>query len=367
MPLLASVENEQVKEGVLIVVPAKDEQDSIGKCLKQLAELKGLERYKVVAVNDRSADQTGAKIRALSSQYPDLIEALDITELPSGWLGKNHACWKGVMKGFEVFPEAQYVLFTDGDVKFHPDTVSESITWMKKRKIDFMTLVEDAEYEGIIEPAYLMIFGVFLIFFSARPWLLHKAGGKNFMGNGAYLLARREAYEKTRGHEALKLEVVEDMRMGLLMRRSGYHCAAAVGVDRIKRRWQPGFRAIFKGLLKNAFAGFEYNILFVCIGILFFPLVFLLPWLLILSGHLWLGLPNLFAIMVLFFLAGKNSRMPWGSGFLFSPMTSLVASINLATSAVMVLRDGGVSWRGTLYPLAELKMNCLTIQKAFKR
>src|SRR6185312_12583945 len=260
MPLLSSLGYEPQEDGVVIVVPAKDEAASIGACLERLMTLKGLARYAVVAVNDRSEDATEERMLEVAAKYPGRIEVASVRALPHGWLGKNHACWYGVQQGLRAMPDAKYVLFTDGDVKFHPDTVAESLTWMQRKRIDFMTLIEDSEYEGYLEPAYLLLFGIFLVFFSARPWTLFKKGGRNFMGNGAYLLSTREAYEATEAHKTLKLEVVEDMRMGLLMRSRGFHCAAAVGLDRIRRRWQPGFTGIFRGLLKNFFAGFEYNI-----------------------------------------------------------------------------------------------------------
>jgi glycosyltransferase involved in cell wall biosynthesis len=365
MPLLAKLGWEPVQDGVLIVVPAKDEADSIGVCLDRLMQLNGLSNYKVVAVNDRSSDATGAVMHEAAARHSVRIEVVDITHLPEGWLGKNHACWAGAQRGFSALPTAKYVLFTDGDVKFHPDTVAESITWMRRKKIDFMTLIEDSEYENVLEAAYLLMFGIFLVFFSARPWMLFKKKGRNFMGNGAYLLSTRDAYELTDAHKTLRLEVVEDMRMGLLMRAKGLRCAAAVGLDRIRRRWQPGFTGIFRGLLKNFFAGFEYNIGLTIMGVLFFPFVILGPWICLFFGYPSVGVAGLLMLMLCFYLAGRCSHLPWFTSFLLSPITALTASANLATSAFRTLKDGGVRWRGTLYPLSELRAHCLTVDKAF--
>ncbi len=366
MPLLSSLGWEPSQDGVLIVVPAKDEEESIAACLERLVLLNGISNFKIVAVDDRSGDQTQARMREVAAKFPGKIEVVAVTHLPDGWLGKNHACWTGAQQGMRAMPGARFILFTDGDVKFHADTVLESITWMNRRKLDFMTLIEDSEFEGILEPAYLLLFGIFLIFFSARPWLLHKPKGKNFMGNGAFLLVRREAYETTEAHKALRLEVVEDMRMGLLMRSRGYACATAVGLDRIRRRWQPGFVGIFKGLLKNSFAAFEYNIALTVVGMLFFPFVFVGPWICLFFGYPIVGVIGLAVLALCFNLAGRNSHLPWLSGFLLSPFTSLAASANLAASAFKILREGGVTWRGTLYPIAELRENCLTVRKAFR-
>ncbi len=365
MPQLNSLGWQPIEDGVLIVVPAKDEEESVTACLEGLTHLNGIARYQVMAVNDRSTDQTLTRMREVERKHPGRIEAVDIRELPAGWLGKNHACWTGAQRGFESMPDAKYILFTDGDVKFHPDSLAEAISWMKRENIDFMSLLEEPEYGNPLEAAYLLLFGLFLIFFAARPWSLRKKNGRNFMGNGAFLLATRDAYEKSQGHKTLRLEVVEDMRMGLLMRSLDLRCAAAVGLDRVRRRWQPGFMAVFKGLIKNAFAGFEYNVPKAVIGILCFPFVVIGPWLCVLGGYPLIGGINLALLIAGFYLAGKKARLPWLTSFLLSPFTALTASTNLAYSAFKTLKDGGVTWRSTVYPLAELKAHCFTMRKAY--
>jgi len=367
MPLISSLGWERIPDGTLVIVPAKDEEEGIGPCLERLAGLNGLQNFKVVAVDDRSTDRTKERMLEVKGRFPGIVEAVSVEKLPEGWLGKNHACWAGVQAGLQLMPDARYILFTDGDVKFHPDILAESITWMKREKIDFMTMIEHAEYEGLLEPAYLLFFGVVLVFFGTRPWLLWKPGGRNFMGNGAYLLVRREAYEATGAHRALRLEVVEDLRMGLLMRSRGYRCATAVGLHRMWRRWQPGYRGIFKGLLKNLFAAFDYSVAKALGGILVFPLIFIGPWVCLFTGFPLIGALNLLLIATFFVLGSRQSRLPWFNGFVLSPFMALTASANLATSAFLTLKNGGVSWRATLYPLADLRAHCLTVKKAFSK
>jgi hypothetical protein len=273
-----------------------------------------------------------------------------------------------------LLPNAKYILFTDGDVKFHPETISESITWMKKKNLKYMSLLEEAEFEGFLEPAYLLLFGIFMVFIWARPWMQFKKNGRSYFGNGAFLLFQVDAYKAAAVHSTLRLEVVEDMRSGLLMRSRGENCGTAVGLHRMRRRWQPGFRGIFKGLLKNAFAGFDYSLLKAFAGILMFPVFFFLPWLMLfLSVAMSYGIgavlasATLLLLSTLFYFAGKSSGLPFFSSFLFSPLLAFVASLNLATSTWKILKDGGVKWRDTLYNLRDLKAHCFTESKAFSR
>lgn len=365
VPFLSSLEHPEIDDGVLIIVPAKDEESAIGACLERLAGLQGLKNFKIIAVDDRSIDKTAEKMEAARSKFSSLIEICRVKELPSGWLGKNHACWNGVQAGLKVMPDAKYFLFTDGDVKLHPQTLSESIGLMKTRNAEFLTLLEDTEFEGVLEPAILSLFGMIIVFFAARPWLLFKPNGRNFMGNGAYMLIGRSAYERTGGHQTLKLEVVEDMRMGLLMRSRKVKCLTAIGRDRMHRRWQPGFLAVFKGLIKNTFAGFEYDIAKTIGGILVLLLVFVAPWFLLFTSYWALGLLNLFFINLLFLFISVSSHLPWFTSFILSPFMAIFACANILASAFYVLRNDGVSWRGTHYPLKELKAHCFTEKRAW--
>ncbi len=367
LPMLKDLGWQKREEGVLIVVPAKDEEESVAACLEGLVQLRGLSNFKIIAVNDRSEDRTEERMLEVAAKYPGLIEVASVKHLPEGWLGKNHACWFGVKHGLNTMPDAKYFLFADGDVKFHPDTLVESMTYMERDDLDYLTLIEHSEYEGFLEPAYLLMFGIFLIVFTSRPWMLFKKGGRNFFGNGAYILMRRDAYQATGGHQTLRLEVVEDMRMGLLMRSSGFRCAAAIGLGRIRRRWQPGFSGLFRGLLKNLFAGFEYSVPLAVVGIASFPLIMISPWILVFSKYWIVGAASLVTLAVCFYVCGRNSGLPWLTSFLLAPITSLTGSANVATSMYLTLKNRGVSWRGTHYAIETLREHCFTIRKAFNR
>jgi cellulose synthase/poly-beta-1,6-N-acetylglucosamine synthase-like glycosyltransferase len=365
MPFLENIGSTEINEPVIIVVPAKDEEEAIGSCLERLTYLEKLKNYKIIAVNDRSTDQTEKVMIDQMVKSPEKISVFTVKELPEGWLGKNHACWQGASEGLRILPEAKYILFTDGDVKFHPETLAEAITWMKRKNLTYMSLLEEAEFEGILEPAYLLLFGIFMVFIWARPWMQFKKNGKNYFGNGAFLLFQVEAYKAAEVHSRLRLEVVEDMRSGLLMRSRGENCGVAVGLHRMRRRWQPGFTGVFKGLLKNAFAGFDYSLIKAFAGILLFPVFFFLPWLMLASSVMWpLGVATLTLLILLFYFAGKSSGIPFLSSFLLSPILAFVASVNLAASTLKILKEGGVKWRDTLYKLSDLKAQCFTESKA---
>src|SRR4029077_3307174 len=112
---------------------------------------------------------------------------------------------------------------------------------------------------GFLERSFVATFSVFanLVF---RVWDLDSPGTRAFVGIGAFNLVRREAYEAVGGHRALAFEVVDDVKLGLILRRSGVPQGAIDSGGLVRLRWQPGFRASFRGLLKNAFAAAEWSV-----------------------------------------------------------------------------------------------------------
>ncbi|WP_213055581.1 glycosyltransferase, partial [Escherichia coli] len=110
---------------VSIIIAAKEEESTIADTVKHLLD-QTYPRIEIIAVNDRSRDSTGRKLdelRRWSENRGDLhipVRIIHITSLPSGWIGKNHALYQGYAQA-----RGKYLLFTDADVKFAPNTVSD--------------------------------------------------------------------------------------------------------------------------------------------------------------------------------------------------------------------------------------------------
>src|ERR1700731_3738971 len=115
-----------------VIVPACNEAKDIAACLHSLVA-QDYPNLNIVAINDRSTDQTGALMDALAAQHPTRLRVLHITELPSGWLGKTHA-----MALAARHTTADYLLFTDADILFHPTVLRRALSYLVKSRGDHL-------------------------------------------------------------------------------------------------------------------------------------------------------------------------------------------------------------------------------------
>ncbi|NDG27083.1 MAG: glycosyltransferase [Proteobacteria bacterium] len=105
-----------------IVVPARNEENTISLGLTSLSSL-SYPRLSIIVVNDRSEDATGKHIADFEKQDPR-IRCEVVKQLPSDWLGKNHALQLGAESS-----ESELILFTDADVEIDDDFLKRAVTF----------------------------------------------------------------------------------------------------------------------------------------------------------------------------------------------------------------------------------------------
>jgi hypothetical protein len=340
---------------VSVIVPCRDEAPHVERAVRSLLaqDLPGLE---VVAVDDRSRDATGAILDRLAAAEPRLA-VVHVRELPAGWLGKNHACAAGARRA-----RGEWLLFTDGDVVFGPGALRRAAGHAEALGLGHLTAAPRFVAPGLLERAFVAAFAAFAAG-AFRVWELPRAGTRGFAGVGAFNLVRRDAYDAVGGHSRLRLEVVDDVKLGLLLRRSGVPQGLVNGGALVSVRWQHGFLPSVLGLVKNAFAGAEYQVpraLAVALWAGFLgaaPLAVAL----VAPGGAARALGGL-ALAVSAGVLGVTARRVAGGGgaegLLMPPCTVLLGAVLLGSAAAAAWR-GGVVWRGTFYPLAALRQGCL--------
>jgi hypothetical protein len=340
---------------VTVVVPCRDEAPSVERAMRSLLA-QDVPALRVVAVDDRSTDGTGAILARLAAADPRL-EVVRVEALPEGWLGKNHACHVGARRA-----RGEWLLFTDADVVFAPDALRRALEAARAHRLGHLAVLPRFVAPGLLERAFVTAFAALLAPF-VRVRDLRRPGTRAYFGVGAFNLVRREEYERAGGHRRLALEVVDDVKLGLLLRRSGVAQGVADSGGLVQVRWQHGFAPSVLGLVKNAFAALEYRpgrAVAAALGAAFAgaaPLAVLL-----LGPDL---LPRALAAAALAVAAahhGEAARRLSGAsgaeGLLMAPCAVLLGSIVLASAAAAWLR-GGVVWRGTRYPLERVRAGCL--------
>jgi hypothetical protein len=343
-----------------VVVPCRDEARDVEAAVRSLLA-QDLPDLEVVAVDDRSTDGTGAILDRLAAGDPRLT-AVHVTRLPPGWLGKNHALEAGGRRA-----RGEWLLFTDGDVLFHPGALRRALGYATRHGLGHLAAAPRFVAPGFLERAFVTGFGAFASL-AFRVHRLRVAGSDAFVGIGAFNLVRRADWERIGGHQRLRLEVVDDLKLGLVLRRSGVAQGALSGGELVTVRWQHGFWASVLGLVKNAFAGTEYRpgvalLAALALGLAGVGPPLLASWGLATGQWLAAGLAGGATLVGVVTHGGAARRLARGSGLegLALPLASALLAGVLLGSAVVALGRGGVTWRGTRYPLDALRRGCVRI------
>ena len=337
---------------VSIIVPARNEEENIEQALTQLLEL-DYENYEVIVVDDRSTDRTGDTMDrvAASPQAHGRLKVIHVDTLPSGWLGKTHAMWTAAQQA-----SGDWLLFTDADVLFKPQSLRRALAYAEIEQADHLVLFPRMIMKRSGEKMMIAFFQTLFVF-GHRPWKVADPNTKDHMGVGAFNLIRRDVYEAVGTYHALRFEVLDDMKLGKVVKNGGYKQRVAFGEDLISIRWATGAMGVVHNLTKNFFAILSFQwwrALLSCFGLAFLNLG---PFLGIWVAHGWTRLPYAAALLCMFMIyAGmsmKSSIPPYY--FLLHPISTALFLYITMRSTYLTLGRGGVVWRGTFYPLEELR------------
>ena len=336
---------------VSIIVAARNEQRNIRAAITSLLSL-SYPNYELIVVNDRSEDDTG-KILAELSTGTSHLKIIHIEVLPPGWLGKNHALWAGshVSTG-ELF------LFTDADIIMESTVLSRAVNFINMNRLDHLAATPSMKmpntFLGMFGAAFIVIFSLF-----ARPWKARDTKSRFHIGIGAFNLVSAHAYRKVGGHETIRLRPDDDIKLGKIIKSAGFRQDAAYAPEFLAVEWYSSIGEVIKGLEKNAFSGADYNIPLVLAGVIFHILCSVWPFVavFILSG--WTQIIYITtALLIMLTVADcarfHHSRSWYAVGY---PLSAALFVYILLRTMLLNILQGGIRWRGTFYPLKELKAN----------
>ena len=344
---------------VSIIVPARNEEETIEQALRTLLAL-DYDNYEVIAVNDRSTDRTGEIMEQLS-QNPHFsqnrggvghpLRVIHHTELPSGWLGKTHAMWTAGNQA-----TGEWLLFTDADVLFKTDSLRRALAYAEAEPADHVVLFPRMIMKRPGE--YMMIaFFQTMFMFGHRPWKVADPSTDDHMGVGAFNLVRRRVYDAVGTYEALRMEVLDDMKLGKVVKNGGFRQRNVFGGDLISIRWGHGAFGIVNNLTKNFFAVLSFQSWRTLLSAFGLAFINLGPFLGIWLAHGWERLPFAIALgsllMIYVGMSWRSSVPPYY--VLLHPISTMLFTYTLLRSMFLTLTNDGIVWRGTKYPLEELR------------
>ncbi len=339
-----------------IIVPARNEEETIEQALTTLLSL-DYDNYEVIAVNDRSTDRTGEIMERVAATHVSTgarnvsLRVVHHTELPPGWLGKTHAMWTAANAA-----TGDWLLFTDADVLFKPDSVRRALAYAESEPADHVVLFPRMIMKRPGE--YMMIaFFQTMFMFGHRPWKVADPSTDDHMGVGAFNLVRRRVYEAVGTYQALRMEVLDDMKLGKVVKKSGFAQRNVFGGDLISIRWAHGAFGVVNNLTKNFFAVLSFQSWRVVISVIGLAFLNFGPFLGIWLAHGWARLPYAIALGSMFLI---YIGMSWRSAvppyyFVLHPVSAALFIYTLIRSTIFTLWNDGIVWRGTKYPLEELR------------
>lgn len=336
---------------VSIVVAARDEERNIEKGVGSMLAQQ-YPALEVVVVDDRSTDRTGAILDRLAAADSRLT-VVHLTELPSGWLGKNHALQRGAERA-----SGDWLLFADGDVEMAPDALSRAVRYAESNRIDHLAAAPDMVMPGLLLSAFTVHFLYSFLAFS-KPWKARDPKSWFFVGIGAFNLVRRSVYQANGGHTKIALRPDDDLKLGKVIKRAGFRQDCVVAARVITVEWYHSLGEMIRGLEKNMFAGVDYKIWLSILGGVMQLLQGVLPpiALFLTRGPVQL----LFALQVviaigIYYRMAREARMPAATALIY-PVVILLFVYILWRTMILNLVHGGLQWRGTFYSLRELKAN----------
>jgi hypothetical protein len=335
---------------VSVIVAACNEEKSIRGCLESLLR-QDWRPIEVIAVDDRSTDRTGGIMDELAAGDAHL-SVIHVTELPPGWLGKNHANWLGAARA-----SGEWILFTDGDILFAPDAIRLALAHAETEGLDHLCLFPRLLCRGFLEASAVCLFGVMLVSALRLHRIRDPLSDGAFCGVGAFNLVHADAYKVIGTHQKLRMEVADDIKLGKLLKREGFVSDALMAPSHLSVRWQEGFSGVVRGLEKNGFAASEYRAGRALAGVFLLMLVVILPCLGAALAPGFSRLPYaawLLCEMALLSLAAVQNGFRWIVGVAV-PVAACGIAYAVGRSTLLALWRGGICWRGTFYPLAELR------------
>jgi len=358
IPNLLDEQHNQTPTGnpsLAVIVPARNEAANIAATLQSLLD-QDYSNLCIIAVDDRSTDATGAIMDTLTDQNPEKLTTLHVRELPAGWLGKTHAMALAARHAIAIHRPV-HLLFTDADVYFTPEALRRSLAQAVFTEADhfvtFPTPIIKTPGEGMLL-GYLQIMGLW----ATRPWRAANPRAKrDAVGIGAFNLLRTVAYEQLGGFDALRMEILEDLTLARSVKLAGLRQRVAIAPGMVSLHWASGAFGIVHVMTKNLFAVFRFRMPLVLLTILWLTLFCIAP-----VAFLFLPETRIPAILTfaaiagLYLLSSRHSRIsPWYAALF--PLGGAAFIYSLLRSMFTTFRDGGVTWRGTFYPLADLRKN----------
>ena len=338
---------------VSIIVPARNEERTIERCLRSLLA-SSYPKFEVIVVDDRSTDGTAA-IAERFAAADQRVRLLPGAELAPGWYGKPWACWQAAQQA-----RGELLLFTDADTEHGPLLLPRAVAARASADADLLTVMPRQEmvgfWERMVQPFFFLLLG---LRFGSLKRINRNRNPRHGIANGQFILVTRESYIAVGGHQSVHNTVLEDLMLGVRYLEARRRHLFVNAEDDMTTRMYDSLPGIVEGWSKNTFMG-ALNTMrsrplayLGILGALLLPLVTLAPIVLLVLGAVRGSTPLLLAgsawyafhaLVHALFLAAARAHVP---SAVWYPLGALVTMYILLRSALRGSRY--IVWKGRSY------------------
>ena len=327
---------------VAIVVPARDEAETIDAVLRSLLAQDFPQAFRVILVDDNSTDGTGDIARSIADPRLTVVPG---APRPAGWSGKLWAVSQGVARA----GDATMILLTDADIVHRPQHLATLVARAERGDLDMVSEMVELACESWAERALVPAFVFFFQLLYPFDWV-NDSLRPTAAAAGGTILIRTRALDRIGGVEAVRGALIDDVALATAVKRGGRiwlgHSALARSV-----RPYPGVADIWRMVARTAYVQLRFSPFILLGTTLGMALTWLLPPAAALFGS---GLVRGLGLATWAMLAG--SYLPtlrrFGRSYFWAPFLPLVATFYMAAtigSAVNHYRGRGVAWKGRAY------------------
>ena len=335
----------QMTPDVDIIVPARDEAETIGRVIASLAAQQYAGRYRITLVDDGSNDGTAAAARAaLPAAAAAILRVISGQPKPAGWSGKLWAVQQGV-----ALCQAPVLMLADADIEHDPRHLSTLVARLETPRADMVSemvrLNCTSQAERCLVPAFVYFFQMLYPFRRVNDPASRVAAAA-----GGTVLIRREALDGIGGIAAIKHALIDDVALAKSVKRRGAIYLGHSGLARSIRRY-PGAADLWSMIERTAFTQLHHSATLLGVTLLGLTLVWWVPIGGAVLGSGWQRLCGLIAfglgaVSFLPTLARYRRNPGWGLALPFIALFYMAATLG---SALQYWRGRGARWKNRNY------------------
>ncbi|HEY7403914.1 MAG TPA: glycosyltransferase family 2 protein, partial [Candidatus Angelobacter sp.] len=325
-----------------VVIPARNEEDCIGRCLASLVSQQGID-FRITVVDDGSTDKT----RQIAESFPG-VRVLSVGDPPPGILGKSNALITGVQES-----TAKWLLFTDADTSHYPGSLAAAVREAEEREVDLLSYSPEQEAVSLAEKALMPL--VFAELVRTYPTeRINNPADPAVAANGQYILVRRTVYEALGGHKVVGGNLLEDVELARIFKGSGHKIWFRYGGGIVRTRMYRSFRALCEGWTKGLALLFRNPLVLAArrsVEFLVIVLALISAFTVLARQEVALGLVLLAIGLFLyasFLFRIHRAHFPWAANFIALLGLPLFVSL-LLRSYIHTNMRAEVTWKGRKY------------------